>query len=203
MPNVLPFKMYTIEEVYNEMPKELRPTSKTKFEELIEKHGLYREISPGRRFMLDSDIDALFELARARPREADLRGGPARLIAGERSPNELGYLVVLGDALDRDAALFIGWAPRDGNGIGDLKQLVQYGYPDKIDTLSFTAATPAEVADVRKKLASSSIGVNGWFRRSEQVNSFLVALRTQGTSDVDLDEEGDGENVVNIGESNG
>jgi hypothetical protein len=142
MVSILPFKMFTLEEVHGEIPQAIRPT-KDKFEKLVEKHGLYRDLC-GKKFMLDSDIQALFEIIRSRPKEADLRGGPARLIAAEPSPNELGYLVVLGDALDTEAPLHIGWAPREGDGIGDLKKLIQMGYPMKLATLEVCAATPAE-----------------------------------------------------------
>lgn len=187
MPNVIPFKVHTIDEVYDDLPPGIRP-SKPKFVDLVERHGLYRELADKKRFMLQKDVEALFEIIRARPREADLRGGPARLIAGDRSPNELGYLVVIGDALDRDAAVFIGWAPRDATGVDDLKRLIQYGYPGKLSTLDFHAATPAEVEDVREQLKRSSVGVSGWFVRSDAVNGFLVALRDQRADAFDYSE---------------
>lgn len=205
MSNIIPFKMYTIGEVYNELPKEIRPTSVAKFEEIIEKHGLYREIAQGKRFMVEDDVEALFEIVRSRPREADLRSGPARLLANTPSPNELGYLVVLGDSIDIEAAVFIGWAPRDATGMSDLKRLIQLGYPGPIELLSFCAGTPAEVEEVKQKLARSSIGDGGWFARSPRVIDFLVALRTQASGGVGDDEDDDTEDaakVLNIGGTN-
>jgi hypothetical protein len=201
MVSILPFKMFTLEEVHGEIPQAIRPT-KDKFEKLVEKHGLYRDLC-GKKFMLDSDIQALFEIIRSRPKEADLRGGPARLIAAEPSPNELGYLVVLGDALDTEAPLHIGWAPREGDGIGDLKKLIQMGYPMKLATLEVCAATPAEVASVREKLAKighgSCYGGAGWFSRNEAVVGFLTAIRDQGKSVNEYDVDEDFGTITKIG----
>jgi len=188
MGDVVPFRMHTIDEVLSSLPSEIKP-SKKDFNELVEKHGLYRNLC-GKKFMLDSDIETLFEVIRQRPKEADMRGGPARLISGEHSPNAVGYLVVLGDKLDKEAPVFVGWAPRDATGITDLKRLIQYGYPGQIGTIDVSAGTPKEVADVRAKLGTkAAIGSDGWYVRSDEVIGLLVALRNQGINQLDDDED--------------
>jgi hypothetical protein len=196
-PNVIPFKMHTIDDVHESIPQDLRPT-KPKFKELVEKHGLYRDLC-GKQFMLESDVDQLFEIIRATPKAADVKRGAARLIAETPAPNEMGYLAVFGDRLDKDAPIFIGWAPRDGQGVTDLKNLVRLGYPGTIATLGFCAATPEEVDSVRGRLSKACVGNKGWYARSDDVIELLMDLRKQGIDDLDDDEtEDDTRRVVNM-----
>lgn len=195
MGEVIKFRMHAIDEVHADIPKAVQP-SKSEFNKLVEKHGLYRELG-GKRFMLDRDVEQLFEIIRAKPTEADMRGGPARLVYAERSPHELGYLVVIGDAIDKDGAIYIGYAPRDGKGVSDLRTLIQMGYPGKIAVMEFCAATPHEVEEVRAKLKKSNVGSEGWFVRNDDVTNLLLELRA--TDDIEDDEEDETEAETKMG----
>jgi hypothetical protein len=188
MGNVLPFNMHTLEEVHGEIPQAMRPNKK-EFEKLIETHGLYRDLC-GKKFMLDSDVTQLFEIIRRRPKEADLRGGPARLLAATYSPDALGYCVVIGDRLDREAPLFVGFAPRDGKGVSDLRKLVQYGYPGKVAVIEFCVSTMKEVEELRGRIAKAAIGGEGWYARTDEVTDTLMEMRSMEPSD-DIEDETD------------
>lgn len=176
MTNVLPFKMFTTDDVFNGLPADLK-VPRGKFDALLKQVGCTRDIG-GKLFMLEEDIKELFDAVRATPTASELRTGPARLLSRRPQPTEPGYLVVLGEnAFDGDCPIYFGWAPKDGTGISDLLALVQKGYPGKLKFLGHAFGTPAEIEKLRKDLAPARVpGAGGWFYRCEQVDGVLAQL---------------------------
>ena len=94
------------------------------------------------------------------------------------APHEVGYLVVIGEQLNHNGYVFVGWAPADERGLADLLTLVQYGYPGPLVVKGFKAATPYQVGELKKRLADYQVRTDddNWYEDVEAVEAFLIEV---------------------------
>jgi hypothetical protein len=93
------------------------------------------------------------------------------------SKSTLGYMVVIGDQLRNDGAVFIEWVP--AGGVGEMLKRVQFGSPLNMVILNFFAATPADVAEHQRALKpyACRTDATNWFNRLPQINDYIQRLR--------------------------
>lgn len=92
------------------------------------------------------------------------------------APNQIGYVVVIGNPAVDQPDLFIGWAV--AGGIGELLTRVQFGSPENLAVLDFALASPARVASFKKSLAKSEYRKgSGWFSYSDDVHAVRMICR--------------------------
>jgi hypothetical protein len=106
-------------------------------------------------------------------------GGPGRLYGAKYQQNTLGYMLLIGDQLRKDAPVFIGFAPMDG--VGDLLRLVQMGSPDALAILTFMPCTFGDVAVQRNALQQWQCRTDdkNWFIRSDIIIDYVQKLRDE------------------------
>jgi len=94
------------------------------------------------------------------------------------APHEVGYLVVIGEQLDHNGFVFIGWAPADDRGLTDLLTFVQYGYPGPLVVKGFKAATPFQVGEIKKQIADYQARTDddNWYENVGGVESFIQPM---------------------------
>jgi hypothetical protein len=104
------------------------------------------------------------------------------------APHEVGYLVVIGEQLNHNGYVFVGWAPADDCGLADLLTLVQYGYPAPLVVQGFKAATPYQVGEIKKQLDGFQVRTDddNWFENRGGVEHTLQHVIKSKQSIVEL-----------------
>lgn len=171
------FSLYTVKDVATIFPENAK-VKLTHIEDLARTAGCYREVGG---VMLFTQDDVRLLLEHMAGRRHDEGAGPARLLNRPHSTNEPGYIVFIGDQIDHEVPVFIGWAPADARGASDLLALVQYGYPGPLAVIGFASGTPAMADAVRTSMSEFTVymGAPHWFARTTEVEGMLLSLRTK------------------------
>lgn len=147
------FPLYTFKDLMEALPAVLKISEANVLKE-VKKSGQYRSIA-GQMFFTSKDVEKFIDFVSAAPSPNEERAllGAGRVLSGARpAPNETGYMVIIGEQLNRDGFLFVGWAPVDDHSVADLKAAVQFGFPKELVVLGYRAATPQQVAELKEEL---------------------------------------------------
>ncbi len=184
-------ELFTVEQVLAKFPKGHAP-GKARFEDFLETHGCYRDVF-GKKLMTVQDVTEAFALLRAVPNDKDAKAqlGAGRLLLMRPTPDQPGYMVIIGDQLGDDEQLYVGWAPLHGP--GDLLKLVQFGNPGHLAILHWFPATPSDVAAQKAVIWKYRLrtDTDTWFARTPDVQAWITALREDTFSDVEDDDADD------------
>lgn len=168
-------QLYTFKDLQELLPEGLKANAK-ELKKKVEQSGIYRQLG-GELFFTEADIAAFLDFLCAAPRSGgSARKGAGRLLSGgQPAPNETGYCSIIGEALNRDGFIYVGWAPADDTGLADLLTLVQHGYPAPLITLGIRAATPKQVDELHGLLADFRARPDSphWYLNKGGVTSLL------------------------------
>lgn len=184
-----PPKMYTVDDLSAALPAGVKLKS-TALRDMVSASGCYRAFGDNI-IMLDEDIADFLASIRARPTEAEAqrRMGAARHMLPPPNAHARGFLVVIGDQLINDGAVFISWCPEGG--VQELLDLVQFGNPEPMAVLMFVPATPDEVSAHTASLGQRArTDDTKWFARTTAVNTYLERLREAALGgDIEIEED--------------
>ena len=167
------FALLTIEDLHELLPGSLKVTVR-QLTDLVKQAGTWRDIG-GAMILTPEDVDDFFAYIRAKPTDQGMSIG--KIMSASYGPHDLGYVAVIGNALDHEEPVYIGWAPR-ANGLRDLLWAVQFGSPLTCDVMGILAATPEELAAFKATMSGEVIRPgSSWYVRGRVVNTFISQLQ--------------------------
>ena len=181
--------LMTVDDLQDALPASFR-TTKKELLDALKKSGCYREVL-GKIALTPDDVAAFMDHLRAAPspHQAAARQGAGRLLSGGRpAPHTVGYLVAIGEQLNHNGYVFLGWAPADDRGIADLLTLVQYGYPAGLVVMGFKPSTPFQVAEIKKQLVDWQVRTDddNWYEYTGGAANYIAHVIKSKQSIVDL-----------------
>jgi hypothetical protein len=162
-----------------QIPSGLRP-GKKELHEKVKETGFHRDFF-GKTVLTPDDVRNFLEHLRAapNPHRAAAQAGAGRLLSGGRpAPHEVGYIIVIGEQLNHNGYVFVGWAPGDDRGPADLLTLVQYGYPGQLVVHGLKAATPYQVSELKKQMTGFQVRTDddNWYENTGGIQSFIQLI---------------------------
>jgi hypothetical protein len=138
---------------------------------------------------MDMGFNSTDIVERSAPVEHDF-GQLVGLLKKQPAKNALGFLLIIGDQLNREAPVCIEFAALSN--LSATLSLVQYGSPYHLAVLAFVPTTYGEVEEIRASLSHWKCRTDdtNWFHRSDCINAYIAQLQEQMRSArSELDEE--------------